>query len=317
MLIPSGTVKRTKKNGLLETQVPLAGSFIINNTTYSGADIKVVVNLYDPGRAHIEQLKQLEDELRKVQDRLDRNRRLLFELRSKIADSKVATPLWFSLSAQIGSVGQQIIEDSVYLQEQQDHLKKLRSQIPKVGTKVLAEAQTLSVSTHRDKQAVRSCGTVYPKGFTRGPRQIAGSIVFTVFDEHVLWTLMEAHASDFDATAFTASLLDQLPPVDILISFANEHGSVSRMSIHGVEFIDEGQVMSIEDIITENTVNLVARDIDPMRSVSERKRDEVSAQMTLIQPKRASDLILEEDYLSLENSINPYTRFRRRRNPFL
>lgn len=295
------------------------GSLFLNNTSYSGADIKVVINVYEPGKALREDIKLAEEGIRKAQQDLKTLQSQISAKNDQFNAAKVATPLWNKLSSELGRMGADYQVNQLFIQQEQERLTKLRKETPKTATKVLAEMQTLSVSTHRDKVAVRSCGTVYPRGFTRGPRQIAGSAIFTVFDEHVLFRFLEAHASDFDAIRFTSALLDQLPPVDILVSFANEYGQVSRMTIYGVEFIDEGQVMSIEDIMTENVVQWVARDIDPMRSVSSRftKQGVTNAALGIPQPTRASDLILEEDYQKIKNSLDPFTRFRRRRNPFL
>jgi hypothetical protein len=135
-----------------------------------------------------------------------------------------------------------------------------------VSTKVLAELQTLSVSTFREKTAVRACGTVGVKGYTRGTRTVAGSMIFTVFDRNVLFDLLETTAYDAD-DQFRASIKDQLPPLDITISFANEYGALSRMGLYGVEFVSEGQTMSIEDIILEDVCQFVARDVDPLTPV--------------------------------------------------
>jgi hypothetical protein len=185
-------------------------------------------------------------------------------------------------------------------------------------TLALATCQTISISTFRDKKDVRACGSVYPKGFTRGARQIAGSLVFTVFDQNVLWSILDAHPSDFDAySSASTALMDQLPPVDILISFANEYGSLSRMTIYGVEFVSEGQVMSIEDLLTESTVAYVARDLDPMRAVGSRvKMDKGSAYLSAELGKKASDLLDESDYKKYQKD-SPYDRFLARRNSFL
>ena len=75
--------------------------------------------------------------------------------------------------------------------------------------------------------------------------------------------------------------------------------------------------MSIEDIITENVVSFVARDIDPMRSVGQRSIDEESRMLQQFSAKRASDLILEEDYQKIKDATDPFDRFNRRRNPFM
>ena len=72
-------------------------------------------------------------------------------------------------------------------------------------------------------------------------------------------------------TNLSTLIPDQLPPIDLTIVFANEYGSISRMGIYGVEFVNSGMVMSIEDLLTEETVNFVARDIDIMTSVGRRK----------------------------------------------
>lgn len=137
-------------------------------------------------------------------------------------------------------------------------------------TKVLAELQTISISTFREKSAVRALGTTQVKGYTRGPRTVAGSMIFTVFDRNVLFGLLDADASDYDADQqFSAAILDQLPPMDITITFANEYGSLSRMTLFGVEFVSEGHTMSIEDLLLEDVVQYVARDVDPMTPVED------------------------------------------------
>lgn len=135
-----------------------------------------------------------------------------------------------------------------------------------VTTKVLAELQTISISTYREKSAVRACGTVGVKGYTRGPRTVAGTMIFTVFDRNALFELLETSSYDAD-DQFQSAIKDQLPPIDMTIAFANEYGALSRMTLYGVEFISEGQTMSIEDIILEDVCQFVARDVDPMTPV--------------------------------------------------
>ena len=59
-------------------------------------------------------------------------------------------------------------------------------------------------------------------------------------------------------------LPDQLPPLDLSIVFVNEYGSQSKMAIYGVEFVNDGVTYSIEDLLTEQVINFMARDIDIM-----------------------------------------------------
>lgn len=302
-------------NPFSEDKPQLAGSVFINNTSYSGCDIKILITMYDNGTG-MEQLKtDLEEQIAKDEKSLETCESELSKQKSTLTGAKKYSSEWFLANRKKNSLSTKYSNYMKRIISNQERLQGLQKS--KVSTKVLAECQTLSLSVFRDKQAVRSCGTVYPKGFTRGPREIAGSLIFTVFNEHVLYQFLEAHASDFDAVNFSSAVLDQLPPVDINISFANEYGAVSRMAILGVEFLTEGQNMSIEDLLSENVVNFVARDFDPMRSVSQRKMDENSIMTIQYQGKRASDLILEEDYQAIKNAISPFERFHRRRNPFL
>ena len=106
-------------------------------------------------------------------------------------------------------------------------------------------------------------------------RTIAGSIVFTLFDREVLWDLIQSYAVDVDwagegeyETSVHTPMLDQLPPFDITITFANEHGDIANLAIYGVEIVDEGTVLSIDDLLVEKTCSWVARDIDMIRPYS-------------------------------------------------
>lgn len=280
---------------------PVTGSAIIDGTSYSGADIKVVVHVYDQGSLLEDQATDLETTIGFLQQKV-------FFL-GKNAPSGNATRI-------------DELNDRINLL--QDRLAFLRRDLTEFGnirlsTKVLAEIQTLSVSTYREKYPVRSLSAVYPKGFTRGPRTIGGSMVFTVFDRNVLFDLLEADPSDFDAERIVSSaLIDQLPPFDITIAFANELGQTSRMAILAVEMVSEGQVMSIQDLFIENTVQYVARDVDPMTRVGEARFDENNIIVgTQLAPLKGSDLINEEASQKFKQQLDPFAaRFRIRSDPF-
>lgn len=144
----------------------------------------------------------------------------------------------------------------------------------RVKFKILGDLQTLTYSTHREKFPVRTLGRTTPKGYTRGPRTIGGTLIFTVFDKEVLSELLvqnyQADSAKADNYGFLkAVLVDQIPPFDITVSFVNEYGSVSKMVIYGVELVNEGQTMSIDDLITENVCSFVARHVDPMYSMKD------------------------------------------------
>ena len=54
---------------------------------------------------------------------------------------------------------------------------------------------------------------------------------------------------------------DQIPPFTITLTGMNEYGNVNVMHILGVELINEGSGVSIDDIVTETQMTFVARAI--------------------------------------------------------
>lgn len=126
----------------------------------------------------------------------------------------------------------------------------------------LGSIQTLSISTHQDKKPVRVIGSMNALDYTMGQRTIAGSLVFAVFDQHFATAMF----NDLEkATGKTFFLPDELPALDLTITFANEYGRTSRMAIYGLRIINEGQVMSINDLYTENTYQFVATAMEPLK----------------------------------------------------
>lgn len=150
--------------------------------------------------------------------------------------------------------------------------------VPVLGTfRVFGELSTVTYSIHRELFPVRACGTINPKGYTRGGRTIAGTLIFTVFDRHVLYSLRDEVARTYMQMLQTNGygynsklsnikiLSDELPPFDLVITMANEYNSAgSTLTIKGVRITNEGQTMSIEDMITENQMMYLAQDIDLM-----------------------------------------------------
>lgn len=143
---------------------------------------------------------------------------------------------------------------------------------------IFGEIQTISYSIYRPMMPVTTLGRINPKGIVRGPRTIAGSLIFTVFDRHVLRNVMDAYSSK-DNSQFKDSYslteadmtdlrryakTDEMPPFDINVNFLNEYGNSATLNLYGVYIMTEGQTMSIEDMITENTMQYIAMDIDLM-----------------------------------------------------
>lgn len=144
--------------------------------------------------------------------------------------------------------------------------------------RVFGEIQTISYSIYRPTTPVYALGRINAKGIVRGQRTIAGSIIFTVFDRHVLKSMMDSYVYKKDEQEANRYKLtsdeivemrknmktDEMPPFDINITFMNEHGNAATLNLYGVSILTEGQTMSIEDIYTENTMQYIAMDIDLM-----------------------------------------------------
>lgn len=137
-------------------------------------------------------------------------------------------------------------------------------------TFVLGNLSAITYSIHRDKIPVRLLGRTYPKSFTSGGATIAGSLIFSVFDTHVLDQVRKAVVNETQAVGGQSSpLTQQLPPFDVTIFFQNEYGHSSYMRIYGIEISDESQTHSINDTYSENQMQYVARDIDLMCRVGD------------------------------------------------
>lgn len=134
------------------------------------------------------------------------------------------------------------------------------------GSYVIGELQTLSYSLHMERGTVRACGNINAKDYTDGPRTIAGSLVFAVFDKHFVRNVINATGID---NLTTTILADELPPFDITVTYANEYGHRSVMRIYGIKLVNEGMVMSINDILTENTYQYVATNISPINTIGD------------------------------------------------
>jgi len=164
---------------------------------------------------------------------------------------------------------------------------------------VLGNLNGISFSTTREKAPVYVLGSVDAVAFGRGKRGHAGSLIYTNFDRHALFDVkalsdktdkpLRYYRKSTDVPAGGRSLLlgtnldpgdlrpmgmsylaetnysDQIPPFTITLTGQNEYGSVQVMSILGVELINEGSGISIDDIVTETQMTFVARSILPWR----------------------------------------------------
>ncbi len=150
-------------------------------------------------------------------------------------------------------------------------------------------------SVTREKAPIFTLGSPNPRSFSRGKRGIAGSMMFTTFDRPALysviaknvsndnfriwtrnWNLLpnmnsniaanisEVTSTDFGVSSALPYYADQILPMDITITFANEYGQAAVRAIYGVELINEGSGVSMDDITIEESMTYVARELGPM-----------------------------------------------------
>jgi hypothetical protein len=166
---------------------------------------------------------------------------------------------------------------------------------------VIGELQAITYSVTREKGPIYVMGDPNPKSFSRGKRGIAGSLVFTIFDRDALYTLKQqasvhrhglnqtdalssssTQLLDVSQTAANltasndlvqgwqtkrkANFIDEIPPFDITVNFLNEYGQASKMELYGVEILNEGMGMSVDDLTTEKACTFIARNIVEMRA---------------------------------------------------
>jgi len=172
---------------------------------------------------------------------------------------------------------------------------------------LLGNLNGISFSTTREKAPIYVMGSVDAVSFGRGKRGHAGSLIFTNFDRHAMYDIMEGrifggndsakqrywyYQKRTDVPAGGRSTLigktfndltslgiqkapanysDQIPPFTITLTALNEYGNVSVMHLLGVELINEGSGISIDDIVTETQMTFVARGILGWRPITDNK----------------------------------------------
>jgi len=106
---------------------------------------------------------------------------------------------------------------------------------PARQAKQLVELTTITVSVHRVKSPAVACGYINAKGWARGRRTIAGTLVMTKFTTDVLYSFLNSGAFTSDLSKDTTYMkVDQLPPFNLTLLFADEYGNSSSQRLLGV-----------------------------------------------------------------------------------
>jgi hypothetical protein len=186
------------------------------------------------------------------------------------------------------------------------------------ASKVIAELQAISYSVTREKAPVYTMGSADPRSFARGKRGIAGTMIFIMFDRHALLSTLGGMAADggllfqsdvddirpdyatgqlsgtpapvqqsespldagvgSDQALASAWYVDQIPPFDVTLAAANEYGALSSMRIFGVELLNEGYGVSIDDIVSEQQFTYIARTLIGWTPIPSRALEDIARQ---------------------------------------
>lgn len=151
---------------------------------------------------------------------------------------------------------------------------------------------------------IYTLGSADPRSFSRGKRGIAGSLVLTIFDRNPFVALADdvrkvyyyyAKEGDLrepanyskevseqlvDAGGMSLGIErrppiydDQILPFDITITAENEYGQSAVKRIYGVEILNSGAGISVDDIVNEKQATFVARTLSAWTPVDVISRD--------------------------------------------
>ena len=136
---------------------------------------------------------------------------------------------------------------------------------PETKPIILGSLTTISYSLYREKKPVPLVGKINTGGYTRGMRTIAGTMIFTLINQHFIQDILQ----NVEYLKQHGRIKpDELPMFDILLVSANESGTNAQMMIYGAEFVDDSQVVSVQDMYIENSLSFVARDLDEFKSIN-------------------------------------------------
>jgi hypothetical protein len=106
-----------------------------------------------------------------------------------------------------------------------------------------------------------SPSAVFQSSLTRD----AGPSIGDTIDQIDAQTLSSVGQLNVPTEAFYS---DQVLPFDVTLAGADEYGAMACAKIFGVEILNEGSGVSIDDAVTEMQATFVARAVEPMTAVA-------------------------------------------------
>ena len=208
---------------------------------------------------------------------------------------------------------------------------------------LLESIHTLSVSVHESKGQARALGYRGIKGLSRGQRTIAGTLIFTVIEDHPLkelmvqsslyrrtgWSVdrdMNGTGSMFDEFSSTHMLSTLLEPFDLMVQYVSEVSQTqlgvdkvegggigpvldyegAGMLISNIDIVDMGIVTSVNDIVSEITMSFIAQDFKPITlSLLRREYDSIIPHDGVDRARINPQVSANEQHAELERFLNP------------
>jgi hypothetical protein len=164
---------------------------------------------------------------------------------------------------------------------------------------------SVSFSIQREKAGIYTCGSPDYRSVSRGKRGIAGTLIFQVFNRDALYQIVADESLGFQFWQRNSNVsmperklnmplinndlvdwrqqshawgtyvpfyADQIPPFDITMSFLNEIGNMAVMDIRGVEILNEGMGVSVEDMAIEQAMTFIARSVGKITPIDKQSQ---------------------------------------------
>lgn len=166
--------------------------------------------------------------------------------------------------------------------------------MPELGAIYLGTCMQFSFSVYREKTPVFNMGENVIDGFQINKKYVAGSMVNALlgkdeiaefinqyskraksidmqkYQELATYSAYKAKTESQQIKKFHTFMKDDLTQFNVDVLFTSEYtDDVSRITLYGCNFINNGQVMSVHDMISEYTMQFVAKDMRELHDLND------------------------------------------------
>lgn len=159
-----------------------------------------------------------------------------------------------------------------------------------------------SWSVTREKAPIYVMGVKDPVSMSRGKRGIAGTMTMQNFDRDALDMIVRQDETRFSYTDYASNInymesgwgapdptsgwfswmdastgikmnhpayyADHMPPFDITLTYVNEYGNIAVEQLFGIEILNEGKGVHIDDMAIETAMTFICRGVGKLRPVN-------------------------------------------------